>query len=148
MRLRYGPYAGMTTEVLLLRAPDYAAWIMAHRPEGAVAQAFSSLSAAFDVRPLMETCACGANATHALSYRASTDLILVCDVCASPLAPSEVLDEVTTYAAALNHVAQTYPRAIRRQQRKIIRKLGLAKGMPRRVTEPAADDFLLGILTK
>lgn len=147
MRLRYGPYAGMTTEVLLLRAPDYAAWAMAHRPQSAVAQAFASLSAAFDARPLTQSCACGALAAHALSYRASTELILVCDACASRLSPSDVLDEVTTYEAALDHVAQTCPRAIRRQQRKIVRKLGRAKGMPQRVTEPAADTFLSGIVS-
>lgn len=145
MRLRYGPYAGMTTEVLLLRAPDYAAWTMAHRADGAVARALASHSAAFDARPLTETCACGAPAANALSYRASTELILVCEGCARRLAPSDLLDEVTRYAAALDHVAQTCPRGIRRQQRKIIRKLGLAKGMPQRVTEPAADAFLSGI---
>ena len=48
MRLRFGPHAGKSTEVLLLRAPDYADWVLSHRPDGALGRDFSDLIAAFD----------------------------------------------------------------------------------------------------
>lgn len=146
MRLRYGPYAGMTTESLLLRAPDYVSWTMVNRPGGSLAQAFASLAKAFDTRPIVEPCTCGAIATHARAYINSTDLILLCDSCGDRLPPNEVLQDVTAFAAALEHVSQRCARGLRRQQRRMIRKLGLAKGMPSRITEHAAEAFLLGVV--
>jgi hypothetical protein len=145
MRLRFGAYAGKTTEVLLLRAPDYAAWTMAQRPKSALARTFSVLSTAFDARPITAACRCGELATHARAYRNSTDLILLCDRCAEQLLPDPVLDDVSGYAAALDHVRRTCARGLRREQRRIVRRLGLAKGMPRRITEPAAEAFLAGV---
>ena len=56
MRLRFGRYAGLTTEVLLLRVPDYAAYAMARNPDGALGRAFATLSAAFDRRPIRDPC--------------------------------------------------------------------------------------------
>lgn len=145
MRLRFGAYAGKTTELLLLKAPDYAVWTMTRRPETAVARAFEHLSAAFDARPIMAACRCGAAAIQARAYRNSTDLILLCERCAHRLPPSPVLDDVTDYLAALEHVSRTCVRGHRRAQRRIVRRLGLAKGMPRRITEPAAEAFLSGV---
>lgn len=145
MRLRFGAYAGKTTEVLLLRAPDYAAWAMTRRPESRLARAFGALSAAFDARPITVACRCGATATQARAYRNSTDLILVCDRCAEQLPADSVLDDVTAYAGALDHVRRTCARNLRREQRRIVRRLGQAKGMPRRITEPAAEAFLSSV---
>jgi hypothetical protein len=135
----------MTAESLLLRAPDYASWTMANRPDGTLAQAFTSLAEAFDARPIVEACACGAVATHARAYIGSTDLILLCDSCGARLPTDEVLHDVTAFSAALDHVSQTCARGRRRQQRRIVRKLGRAKGMPKRITERTADCFLFGI---
>ena len=145
MRLRFGAYAGKTTEVLLLRAPDFAAWAMTQRPGSPLARTFSALSSAFDARPITAACHCGARASQARAYRNSTDLIVLCDRCAEQLPPDAVLDDVTGYTAALEHVRRTCARGLRREQRRIVRRLGLAKGMPRRVTEPTAQDFLLGV---
>lgn len=136
----------MTAESLLLRAPDYASWTMANRPDGSLAQAFASLARAFDTRPIVELCSCGAVATHARAYIDSTDLILLCDSCGDRLPPNEVLHDVTVFTAALEHVSQTCARDLRRQQRRIVRKLGLAKGMPNRITERTAECFLFGVL--
>ncbi|CAN7620743.1 hypothetical protein LJR219_004786 [Phenylobacterium sp. LjRoot219] len=77
MRLRFGPYAGSSTEVLLLRAPDYAAWTMSHNPNGRLARAFAALAAAFDARAIRAPCTCGAPAAEARAYRNSTELILL-----------------------------------------------------------------------
>jgi len=52
-----------------------------------------------------------------------------------------VLDNVTRSGSALDHLAQTFHRGIRRAKR-IIRNLGLAKGMPGRVTKSSANAFL------
>lgn len=142
MRLRFGPYAGSTTEVLVLRAPDYVAWTLSRSPNGRLAQALRALSAAFDAKPFVAPCRCGAAAVAARAYKDTTDLILLCEGCAERLPPSAVLDDVTAYAAALEHVSRTCIRRVRRQQRRIVRCLALAKGMPRRFTQPAAAAFL------
>jgi hypothetical protein len=145
MRLRFGAYAGETTELLLLKAPDYAAWTMTRRPESALARTFDALSAAFDARPITAACRCGAVASRARAYRNSTDLILLCERCAERMPPDPVLDDVTAYAAALDHVRRTCVRGHRRAQRRIVRQLGLAKGMPRRITDLGAEAFLAGV---
>jgi hypothetical protein len=134
----------MTAESLLLRAPDYVSWTMTNRPGGSLAQAFASLAQAFDARPIREACNCGAVATHVRAYSNSTDLILLCDSCRDRLPASDMLHEVTSFAAALEHVAQTCTRGLRRHQRRIVRNLGRAKGMPRRITERTAACFLFG----
>lgn len=147
MRLRFGPYAGKSTEVLLLRAPDYAEWVLSHRPEGALGRAFTDLIAAFDARPLERACACGAPASQVRAYRNSTELLVMCEHCAAQPALADVTSEVTAYGGALAHVRQTCVRAHRKAQRRIIRRLAAAKGMPRRVTEQAAEAFLSGVAT-
>lgn len=146
MRLRFGRYAGLTTEVLLLRVPDYAAYAMARNPDGALGRAFATLSAAFDGRPIRDPCRCGTLATHARAYRSSTDLILLCDRCDRQLPDDAALDDVSAFADALDHVRRTCVRSLRREQRRIVRRLGLAKGMPRRVTEATAEAFLSGVV--
>jgi len=145
VRLRYGPYAGRSTELLLLRAPDYAKWVLSHRPDGALGRDFSELMAAFDARPLQHACACGAPANQVRAYPNSTELLILCDHCAGQPALGDVTSEVTDYAAALEHVRQTCVRAHRKAQRRIIRRLAAAKGLPPRITEAAAEAFLYGV---
>jgi len=144
MRLRFGRYAGMTTEVLLLRAPDYVAWTLARRPRSALARTFAALADAFDARSIQASCSCGRAARHARAYRASSELILLCEACAGRAPPGGGLDEVTGYRAALEHVRETCVRGHRREQQRLIRGLGRAKGMPKRITEAAAARFLAG----
>jgi hypothetical protein len=144
VRLRFGRYAGMTTEVLLLCAPDYADWVLAHRPGSVLANALLPLAAAFDARPYTQPCACGGLAAKALAYRNSAELILLCAGCAALLPRNRVLDQVDSYRAALDHVSRTCVRQVRRRQRRLVRVIGLAKGMPLRVTERAAAAFLGG----
>jgi hypothetical protein len=145
MRLRFGPYAGKSTEVLLLRAPDYADWVLNHRPDGPLGREFSELIAAFDARPLEQACACGALARRVRAYRNSTELLVLCESCAAHPALGDVTSEVTAYAGALEHVRETFVRARRKAQRRIIRRLAAAKGLPRRITEAAAEAFLCGL---
>jgi hypothetical protein len=146
MRLRFGPHAGQSTEVLLIRAPDYAEWVLSHRPEGALGRSFTELITAFDARPLAQDCACGAPAAHVLAYRNSTELLFRCDRCAADPALGPVASDVTAYREALEHVRQTFVRAHRKAQRRIIRRLAVAKGMPVRVTVRAAEAFLSGVV--
>jgi hypothetical protein len=145
MQLRFGPYAGKSTEVLLLRAPDYADWVLSHRPDGALGRDFSHLIAAFDARPLEQACACGAPASRVRAYANSTDLLVLCEDCAAQPALGGVTSEVTAYAGALGHVRETCVRAHRKAQRRIIRRLASAKGLPRRITQASAEAFLCGL---
>jgi hypothetical protein len=129
----------------LLRAPDYADWVLSHRPDGALGRDFSDLIAAFDARPLEQACACGAPASHVRAYPNSAELLVLCDSCAAQPALRDVTSEITAYAGALEHVRETCVRGRRKAQRRIIRRLAVAKGLPRRITEGAAEAFLCGV---
>ncbi len=143
MRLRFGRHAGHTTERLLLRAPDYAEWVMRRQPNGPVGRAFSDLARRLDAKPFTENCVlCGDRAESAGAYPDSVALILRCEPCrAKPDAAG--LEPCSTFRQAVAHVAETCARAQTRNKRRIIRTLARAKGLERRITEAEAARFFL-----
>lgn len=147
MRLQYGRYQGRTAEALLLRAPDYALWVLRHQPDGRLAHCFRDLIAAFDARPLQSACqACGAQAVRAAALPERTELYFFCDACAlypdaPPLGAAQDLRTLDDLAA---HVERTTRRRAVARLRSLVRRMAQAKGLPGRVTEPAAAAFFAG----
>lgn len=145
VRLRYGPHGGRTTETLLLRVPDYAWWMLENSPTSRVSREFAELVTRFDAKPMTAHCqSCGQHATHASAYSGSVDLHFFCDECRlyEGATPHGFSPDIRTVAAAVGHAETTSPRRRRRSVRAIVRNLARAKGLPRRVTEEAAEVFL------
>lgn len=147
MRLQYGRYQGRTAETLLLRTPDYALWVLRHQPEGRLAEYFQALVAAFDARPLQRACqACGAQATRAAALPGRGELYFFCDACAlyPDAAPLGAAQDLRTLADLADHVERTARRRAAPRLRALVRRMAQAKGLPRRITEPAATAFFAG----
>jgi hypothetical protein len=150
MRLQYGRYQGRTAETLLLRAPDYALWVLRHRPDGKLAQCFRELIAAFNARPLQSPCqACGAQATRAAALPERSELYFFCDACAlyPDAAPFGAAQDLRTLAQLADHVERTARRRATARFRALVRGMAQAKGLPRRITESAAEAFFAGEVT-
>lgn len=144
MRLRFGAHQGRTTEALLLRAPDYAEWVLGHSPGGAIAKDFGDLIDAFDSKELRVPCTvCARPARRLYAYRDSAILIPRCESCTlyQDSGAESVARPISSFREALDHVSQTFSRAHRRGKRRIIRKLAAAKGCPARITEATAAAF-------
>jgi len=147
MRLQYGRYQGRTAEALLLRAPDYALWVLRHQPDGRLAQHFRSLIAAFDARPLQRPCqACGVAATRAAGLPERVELYFFCDACAlyPDAAPLAAAQDLRTFADLAAHVERTARRRAAARLRGLVRRMAQAKGLPGRITGRAAEAFLAG----
>lgn len=147
MRLQYGRHQGRTAETLLLRAPDYALWVMGHQPDGRLAQHFRELAAAFDARPLQCDCqACGAPATRAAALPERSELYFFCDACAlyPAAAPLGTAQDLRTLKDLADHVERTARRRAVARLRALVRRMAQAKGLPRRITEPGAEAFFAG----
>lgn len=147
MRLQYGRHQGRTAETLLLRAPDYALWVLRHQPDGRLAQHFRNLLAAFDARPLKRVCqACGAQATRAAALPERTELYFFCDACAlyPDAPPLGAAQDLRTLADLAAHVERTAQRRATARLRGLVRRMAQAKGLPNRITEPVAEAFFAG----
>ena len=147
MRLRYGRHKGRTTESLLLRAPDYALWMLSVNPASRVSRAFRSLIAVLDAKPFVGSCQrCGRPATRAAAFAQSSRLLLFCDGCTlyphDP--PVGLSSHIRTVDEAVAHVERHCRRRLRRETRAIVRNLARAKGLPPRVTEEVAEAFFDG----
>lgn len=147
MRLQYGRYQGRTAETLLLRAPDYAAWVLRHRPDGRLGRHFRGLVAAFDARPLVRRCqACGAPATRAAAMPERSELYFFCNDCglypdAPPLGSA---GDLRTWTDVVDYVERAARRRPTARLRAIVRRMAQAKGAPPRITEAAAASFFDG----
>jgi hypothetical protein len=147
MRLQYGRYQGRTAETLLLRAPDYAAWVLRHQPDGRLAQHFRGLVAAFDARPLVRLCqACGAPAKRATTLPERADLYFFCDGCSlyPDMPPLGSAQDLRTWADLVDHVERAARRRPAARLRAVVRRMAQAKGAPSRITEAAAASFFDG----
>lgn len=147
MRLQYGRYHGRTAETLLLRAPDYALWVMRNQPDGRLAQHFRALVAAFDARPLERACqACGEPATRAAALPERTELYFFCDRCTlyPEPAPLGSAQDLRTWDDLTAHVERTARRRPTARLRAFVRRMAQAKGAAARITETAAASFFDG----
>ena len=136
MRLRFGRYAGMTTEALVLRRPDYVVWMLREEPDGMVGREFADLIQRFDaqIRGAADGAAC-------LAAPNQTDLVVSDTVEAECLAVCG-LNRIDGFWDAVAHIERTGARGRRQALRRLVRNLALARGMPRRFTDRATLVFL------
>lgn len=135
MRLRFGRYAGMTTEALILRRPDYVVWMLREAPDGVVGRDFTSLIQRFDARILGK-----ADGVACLAAPNQTDLVVSNAAQAERLGGCS-LSRIDGFWDAVAHVERTGVGGRRQALRRLIRNLALARGMPRRFTDRAALVF-------
>jgi hypothetical protein len=136
MRLRFGRYAGMTTEVLVLRRPDYVVWMPREAPDGMVGREFTDLIQRFDIQVRG-----GADGAACLAAPNQTDLV-VADAAEAERLAAGGLSPIGGFWDAVAHVERTGVRGRRQALRRLVRNLALARGMPRRFTDRAALAFL------
>jgi hypothetical protein len=137
MRLRFGRYAGMTTEALVLRRPDYVVWMLREAPDGVVGRDLTNLVQRFDAKVV------GGTAAACLAPPNQSDLVLA-DTARAETLPACGLVCIGGFWDAVAHVERTVVRGRRRALRRIVRNLAVARGMPRRFTDHAAIAFLQG----
>lgn len=148
MYLNFGKHRRKTTEVIVLKEPDYVLWMLrVEAPTAQLAAAQQSvrrLIERFDEKPIIEPCSgkCGKPATCCTVYHGSVTPRWWCDDCD----PSEStftrrkLTIVRRYGDAVWHVGESCNS--RKQDLKlIIRELARAKGLPDRVGEEQAAAF-------
>jgi hypothetical protein len=143
MRFQSGKFAGKTTEEVLLKFPDWAAWNVRQYPDSKHSKVFKELWRTFDAKPFTAPCrSCGEKATRASAYRGSPELMFWCDDCdpRSTGIESGKLRIVWTLGEVLEHVEITAD-GNRDWSRRIVRALAEAKGLPKRVGEKAALAF-------
>ena len=144
MRIKTGQFAGMTTEEVLLKWPDWAFWMMRRFPDSAIGKAFHDLIEELDAIPFTEQCKiCGEAARRATAFRGvSRNLTFWCDECKS-YESDALRGDVTvieTFEDALSHVNWQCD-GRRSELRAIIRALARGKGLPKRVGETQAVEF-------
>ncbi len=135
MRLRFGRYAGMTTEALVLRRPDYVVWMLREAPDGMVGREFNGLIQRFDAQV-----GGGTDGVACLAAPNQTDLVISDAVKTERLA-ARGLNRIGGFWDAVAHVECTGVRGRRQALRRLVRNLALARGMPRRFTDRAAHAF-------
>ena len=135
MRLRFGRYAGMTTEALVLRRPDYVVWMLREAPDGAVGRDFAGLIKCFDARLRGDACAA------CLAPPGQSDLVVVDPAEAETLVACG-FSRVGEFWDAVAHVERSVMRSHRRVLRRLVRNLAITRGAPRRFTDGAAFAFL------
>ena len=138
MRLRFGRYAGMTTEALVLRRPDYVVWMLREAPDGVVGREFAHLIERYDARvcgridggvrlaPPNQPCLVAADPTKA-------ETLVACG-----------LSRIDGFWDAVAHVDRTVVRRRRQALRRLVRNVAIAAGMPRRITDRVAFAFFHG----
>ena len=136
MRLRFGRYAGMTTEAVILRRPDYVVWMLREAPDGVVGRDFTGLIQRFDAQ-----IRCSTDATACLVAPNQTNLVVADAAKAERLAACG-LSRIDGFWDAVAHVERTGMSGRRQALRRLVRNLALARGMPRRFTDRAARAFL------
>jgi hypothetical protein len=136
MWLRFGRYAGMTTEALVLRRPDYVVWMLREAPDGGVGRDFTGLIERFDAKVRdaegRPSCVAAPN-QHALVIAdpGEMETLVRCG-----------LSRVNGFWDAVGHVERTVVRGRRQALRRLVRNLAIVRGMRRRFTDRAALDFL------
>jgi hypothetical protein len=135
MRLRFGRYAGMTTEALVLRRPDYVVWMLREAPDGVVGRDFAGLIERFGA-----TVRADADVAY-LAPPNRSDLVLAHLGQAERWAECG-LSRIDGFWDAVAHMERTVVRGRRHALRRLVRNLAIAHGMPRRFTDRAALAFL------
>src|SRR5271168_163720 len=126
MRLRFGRYAGMTTEAVILRRPDYVVWMLREAPDGLVGRDFARLIERFDA--MVQA---GGGRPSCLAPPNQHDLVVTDQTEAVGLATCG-LSRIDGFWDAVAHVDSNVVHGHRRALRRLVRNLALARGMPQR----------------
>jgi hypothetical protein len=145
MMFKTGKHEGKSTQEVLLKKPDFAQWYIGQHPNSPPARAFVQHMRDFDSKPFTQKCdgGCGSLASRASTYRGSATLYFWCSRC-NPYesgAEESKLTIVSTIGEVLQHIDWTAS-SNRNLKRRIVRSLARAKGLPARVGEKQAIEFL------
>jgi hypothetical protein len=144
MRIQSGKHARELSEVLFLKQPDLAQWMIENVPDNALTKDFKRLRTIFNEKRLSaKKCyGCRKPATRASAYEKTPDLLYWCDKCDpySSGARPGTLSTVDSFQSAMHHVEFTGG-GNRNDKRKLVRSLASAKGLPKRITEAVALEF-------
>lgn len=151
MQITFGKHAGKSLELLILKQPDYIAWMLqqqnAHGAMKRVQEAAKRLMARFDAKPILKDCfgqpAAAHKATRCTVYQNNVTVphwwCDTCDPYQSGANPGK-LQVIRTYEEALAHV--TFWCGGRASDYKsLVKDLAQAKGLPARVGEKQAAAF-------
>lgn len=155
MQVGFGKHAEMDVRRLVVRHPDYVKWVLEQvQPRGQLAALAANLRhyiQVFDAKPFVEECSgrvkgerCTRTVTRGTAYSShgglNVDLVWWCDACDPyQLGAVATLIDVRTYSGALS-VVERY-RGVISDYGDIIKDLARGKGMPKRVTAAALEDF-------
>lgn len=147
MRIQTGKNAGKLSEVVFLKTPDLAQWMMKKAPENGLTTDFKRLKRIFDKKPITEEVCYGCNdtAVRASAYEKTSSLYFWCGDC-EPYdsgARSGTLSIVTSFDSLMNH-ADFACQGNRTIKRNLVKHFSEAKGLPKRVTEKVAQEFFGG----
>lgn len=144
MVLRYGPHAGKSTELVVLKFPDWVQFYIQNNRNSRVGGELVSLIRRFDELEFAKKCfQCKSRATRSSLYAGNAeDAMYWCDECDpySLAAPQGKLVLITKYNEALGFVANRCGDK-RGEKRDVIRRLAEAKGLPKRLGEKSAAQF-------
>lgn len=147
MNLHFGKYVGKTTQLLVLKEPQYVHWLLGENPSGPLLAAKSQIIkhiAAFDGKPLTTNClGCKSPACLCTVYDNAVSPMWWCDAC-DPYQQGAVngrLTELRTYRDALSHVKWRCGERTT-DYRELIKTMAQAKGLPARVGAAQTESFL------
>jgi hypothetical protein len=147
MLLNFGKHRGMPVESLVLKEPDYVAWMLAQEDAGRELSAARAevvrLIRILDAKPVLVPCrGCGGRATRFSLYEGSVRPRWWCDQCdPGEECPSPAkVHTVRTYLGGAHYVG-SYCGGRKRDLALLIKELARAKGLPDRVGENDAMGF-------
>lgn len=147
MDLHFGKFAGKTTQLLVLKEPQYVHWLLKSNPSGPLLAAKTQIIkhiAAFDGRPFTTGCfACKSPACRCTVYDKTVSPMWWCGVC-DPYqqgAHTGKLIVLKTYREALSYV-EWHCAGQTTDYRELIKAVSRAKGLPVRVGAAQAESFL------
>jgi hypothetical protein len=149
MLITFGKHNRKSTELVILKVPDYVKWVLDNRePSGpllAVQKDFIRLIGIFDSKPLQNKCfKCKEPATKFSFYQGNIDPYYWCDKC-DPYFQGAMpgkLSIVTSYRQALNFVVSTC-QGRESDFKDIIRNISVAKGLQGKISEKLAQSFFV-----
>jgi len=148
MRIEVGQYNGTEIEVIVLKYPEYVAWILRKECYNKLAEAkieIMRLIEIFDRKPITKNCMghnCTSNATRCTVFGSLINLYWWCDSC-DPLQSGALaiqIQVIKKYGEALRHV-ELYCGGHKKYYRSLIGLMAKAKGLPNRVDDQKAINF-------
>jgi len=140
-----GAKAGLSTQELFLKEPDWVQFFVARNPDSKLTKEFSRHSRSLDLKPFVEKCfRCNREAKLMTAYAGNAESVMLwCEKCDpySQAANLGKLSEIVTMGQVCRFVDSTCS-GRRSDKKRLMRKLAESKGMPKRVGQLQAIQFL------